>query len=348
MRNSFREIAQFMDSVETPQSISELLNLHERENNNSFREIVRRHTNNQRLEKKLLTQNTFCMDATAFGKKPYANIRAGLWGRNIKENYDISLLQEIWEDYIRDKLLSLWGENDRPFYVDDAARKTPDSSGLMTISNDQLTGKIFHEYNSESRSGLGWVDREADKGILLTKYVLDNNHGIELYNTHMDASSSEVRRNQINELFAFINNNHQNTNLAILSGDFNINSTSPNYRILRDGLLRLGFIDAWEARNGFTGGTSLSEEESEKYANIMCRIDPTNQRFCIDENINESEGDRRIDYLFIKTTNINCPYLIDFTRPRRLILKNNLGSTTFEYMSDHLGIHTELLVNRIN
>ena len=354
MRDSFREIAAYMDSVDTPQNMAELLNMHAGENNNSFEEIVRRHTNNQRLEKKFLTQNTFCMDATAVGKKPYATIRAGLWGEHIKEHYDIALLQEIWENYIRDKLLSAWAENERPFYVDDAASRTPDSSGLMTICKDEITGKLIQEFKSES-SGLVWVDREADKGILLTKYVLDSNHGIELYNTHLDASNSIVRRNQINEIFNFINNNHQTTNLAILSGDFNIGlgtstpgSTSVNYRLLRDIMLRLGFIDAWEARNGTTGGTDLSEKESQWYASFMCQRDPINRNFCIDRDIDEAAGDRRIDYLFIKSTNSDCLYILDYTRPRRLMLFNNLGSTTFEYMSDHLGIHTELLVNRIN
>lgn len=347
MRNSFREIATYMDSVDTPLTMLELFDMHVGDTTNSFEEIVRRHSNSQRLEKKFLSQNTYCMDANIVAKKPYAQIRAGLWGQHIKDNYDISLLQEIFEDYIRDKLLSAWRENDGPLhFVDDTASRTPQSSGLMTISNDEITGKTFHEFNSETK--VFGVDLEADKGILLTKYVLDTNHGIELYNTHFDSLQSKIRRNQINEVLTFINNNHQNTNLAILCGDFNIQSTSPNYEVLRQGLLSMGFIDVWEARNRTTGGTNLSSDDSQIYANIMCQRDPTNSRFCIDEDIDESQGDRRIDYLFIKSTNTNCPYIMDFTRPRRLILRNNLGSTTFEYMSDHLGIHTELLINRID
>ncbi|WP_046755689.1 endonuclease/exonuclease/phosphatase family protein [Kordia jejudonensis] len=344
-----------MDSVDTPESLAELLSMHVGDVNNSFREIVRRHTTNQRLEKKFLTQNTFCMDATAFGKKPYAKIRAGLWGEHIKAHYDICLLQEIFENSIRDKLLSAWDEGEGSlFFVDDAASRTPDSSGLMTISKDEITGNTFHEFSVGYRKGLHLVDREADKGILLTKYVLDNNHGIELYNTHLDASDRNIRSTQLNEILTFITNHHENTNLAILSGDFNIGlgtgiqgSTYGNYIFFRDRLLSLGFVDAWATRNGTTGGTDLSEEESQKYANVMCNSkDPENPRFCVDENIDESNGDRRIDYIFIKPTSSNCPYVFDITRPRRLLLFNNLGSTTFEYMSDHIGIHTELLINR--
>lgn len=248
--SSFREIALKMDSVNTPSSLRDLIAIHRwyQDEERSFRVICDRHENSNTIEQRFLFLNTFLMDvdldlARALGgpvtaiveiftgnaeeaigvKKPAVDDRAPKIGELIRENYDIALLAEVFEDEVKEKILSAWPTSgDRPFVTEDAQSSSDDSSGLVTISNLAISLFRFHEFEEES--GL-FEDGLSDKGVMLSRMPIGmEGANLELYSTHLDSSDSDVRAAQILELLRFIESTHEETNIIILAGDFNIDS----------------------------------------------------------------------------------------------------------------------------
>ena len=62
MRDSFREIAQFMDSVEPAIGVRRLLDQHQLEPGDGLAEVFRRHMNPNLQDRRFLFWNTFLMD----------------------------------------------------------------------------------------------------------------------------------------------------------------------------------------------------------------------------------------------------------------------------------------------
>lgn len=223
--SSFREIARIMDSVETSISLRELINLHRwtPAEEQSFKAICNRHDSSRKLERNFLFINTYLLDVWFGGEasKPAVSDRARAIGELIEQEYDIALLAEVFEDNVKDLILEAWSSHNQPYVRDDSRRRTDKSSGLVTISQQEpLDEKIIHEYTFESGS-----DRLADKGVMLT--LLDFGFGdskLELYNTHLNSGNDRARKFQVLELVSFIERTHNENNVAILAGDFNINA----------------------------------------------------------------------------------------------------------------------------
>lgn len=242
MRTSFRQIAQFMDSVEPPNSLRRLLEMHRMvDGSNGFAEVWRRHNHRHLVEQSFLFLNTWLMDVWIFregpdgGKKPAVEDRAQAIGRQLSASTDIALLAEVFEDNVKDNILSAWSAGE-PHVVEDSQRRTGQSSGLVTMSREySLSDKEVYRYKFESGS-----DRLADKGVLLAR--LDCGFGesqLELYNTHLNAGDDSARKFQVLELVTFIARTHNENNIAIIGGDFNIDGLR---RVTEEGETRYGEI----------------------------------------------------------------------------------------------------------
>src|SRR5262245_32811443 len=115
MRNSFTEIARFMDAVDPPRSLRRLLDLHRTSSPlTSFRDVWRRHAHPQAREERFLFLNTFLMDVRgdldlSEGSKPRVAARATEIGRYVREHIDLAALCEVWTEREKDFVLQQWG-----------------------------------------------------------------------------------------------------------------------------------------------------------------------------------------------------------------------------------------------
>ena len=252
-----------MDPVATPSTLRALIDMHRwpPTGERTFRALCNRHGHPEKRERSFLFLNTYLLNVwigskggrgfigvltgglSELGelekaKKPAVGDRARAIGRLVRDSYDIALLTEVFEDNVKDKILEAWPDGDRRYVVEDARRSTRKASGLVTISQqDLLRGKELHEYKFESGS-----DKRAEKGVMLTRMDIGlESSQLELYNTHLNAGKDSARRFQVLELISFIERTHDENNVAILAGDFNIGAfgdkvyTGNPYILLRGG-----------------------------------------------------------------------------------------------------------------
>ncbi|WP_143751738.1 hypothetical protein [Maribacter sp. 6B07] len=370
MRDSFREIAQFMDSVVTPTGLRELIDIHRwhpeyPEEEKSFRVIHNRHNSGLSVEQSFLFLNTYLMDVkgatglidTFFNtSKPAVNDRAVKIGELVRDNYDIALLTEIFEDNIKDKVLNVWSARNKPFVIEDSKWSTQKSSGLVNIVNVSLNRPriiLYHEkliHNFDAESSL-WEDGLAAKGIMMSRIGVESTEAsIELYNTHLDASDASVRTAQVAEIVQFIIDTHKEENVVILAGDFNIGSRTDEYINLITSLESLGLKDIWAERNRTPGYTTLPGDDDIIVGNQVCQRDDDNSQFCDDFNVPSLDSyldSRRIDYIFISNPSSSHAFDIDYTRPRRIRHKRRSDAPDLDkitFLSDHFGLTTTLQI----
>ena len=219
--NSFRAIANKMDSVRPVSSLRALIDMHRwaPSGSQTFGNIVARHSNRSLITRRFLSMNTYLMDTFHFQEKPAVADRARAFGEIILKNHDLALLQEVFEDNVKDIILKAWSSNDQPSVVEDAYTVTQGSSGLVSISQKEaLKNKNFFEFNHEEGD-----DAWADKGVLFS--TMDVGLGtskLEIYNTHLNSAGSWARKLQLFELVSFVERKHNKNNVAILAGDFNL------------------------------------------------------------------------------------------------------------------------------
>ncbi|QXP54645.1 hypothetical protein H0I25_11160 [Cellulophaga sp. HaHa_2_95] len=257
MRNSFREIAAFMDPVDTARGLRKLLGMHLLEEGDGYREVWRRHNHPNVITERFFAFNTYLMDIPGAGRKPAVEYRDAEIGDFTEENFDICCLSEVWLREERKDLLDQWPdsvhvehESGRASLINLTAMLG--SSGLMTISRShEIHHKNFYEYKNESGA-----DKNAKKGCLLTVLMPIANRSsripssLNIYSTHMNASG-EAKNKQLFELVKFVwetmdkvagdtsRPGRPGLNNNILCGDFNLD------RYQRGGLLITDEILEW-------------------------------------------------------------------------------------------------------
>ncbi len=355
-----RGLAEFIDPVDTPVTLRQLVGKHRwlqtvSDDQKTLRTMVDRHQGPRSRDIRLLTFNTYLMDVwSGIGgsAKPAVDDRAPRIGEAIENDFDIAMLNEIFEDNIKDKVIAGW-PGTPPHLIEDARRRTGQSSGLVTISRWPLNHPLdnVHEFNSES--GI-LQDGLASKGAMASWLPLDFDETrstyLELYSTHLDASEAEVRRNQVAELAQFIERTHQSGNVVVLAGDFNIDSRTPEYANLRDSMRAIGLEDVWPARNGTAGFTSPSDNAATPDDLRICTVDRANPLYCDDfaGPPDNSTAVKRIDYIFLSEPTEAHAYSVDFTRPRRPRFERRAGAPKRDeimFLSDHLGVSMTLVLS---
>lgn len=323
----------------------------------------------------------------AIGHKPALFPRARELGAMLREEYDVSTLCEVFSEEVRTEIIKAWKGTTSPSESIGAGAGSPPAaigSGLYTLNTIMQRRRTeSHVFRERGR----WEfdsDVYANKGILMTE--LDPGIGggnLEIYSTHM-LSGNDIpnyyndvagalgfdtvdhglrlrnsRLRQVKELAEFIRKNNNPENVVIVVGDFNIKRHDPAFpvtdqpyaemvKILRP----LGLVDLWAWRRPNTSGkTSNFEVRREQ----ICQRSSDNNKFCKEVPGRESDfagqPGETLDYMFVQKPLSQHEITVDFSKPRRRYDIRDRDAPKFnkiEVLSDHLGLHTTLIVAKSN
>ena len=198
----FQEIAARLDAVTPPRSLRELWDLHRwhEAGEPSFSRIAERWTHPGRREQRFLNQNTWLMDITGIPKgfseahKPATMSRASALGGFLSEHVDLVLLQEVWEERHRRRILDDWGTPEPSSAVGvegRGVRPRADGSavGSAAIIGPILTGLVlpFDPSGGAAATAFG-----VSAGAALDPLRLDNAIGDGLMMISRDAELEDV------------------------------------------------------------------------------------------------------------------------------------------------------------
>ena len=226
-------------------------------------------------------------------------------------------------------------------------------------------------------------DFYAQKGVMLTEIITA--HGIiEVFSTHLffggglgDAASllvnaltpfgkhisesnPEERFNtqlaELSELVDFFTAQHRPENVAILCGDFNIDGADPvKFASLKNRLA--GFTDVWaegpfpnDIRGGYTARNDDGAGPIQLDFKPVCTELPGSTEYCDDASRSptqlEFDGIGRYDYIFVQDPQPSHAAILDLTRVRRRQFRHVAETGDQNFLSDHLGLETTLIVSR--
>jgi len=389
---SLRALANTIDRLDPPTSLKDILQRHRWQPGNlgppaSLRRIVNRHIHPQRKDIRFLSYNTYLIQ-TPVGGAPARPERARDMGAQFaNDGYGLLALCEVWQDDLRDLVLHGWPS----YWIAEGPRASGDSldknSGLIAISvNHPITYQAsyaFREKGDRTRDADAW----STKGVLLTR--IDLGFGcIDLYSTHLFAGGGLIgnpsveeiaciQRKQLNEFISFYQMTHNAAlqNVAIVTGDFNVNGRTGQDCFLFDALsIACNVEDVWRiqwgdvATGGYSstgnyGGYTNTDHEHDDGAEISLRMpqagppDPRDARFCLEptpHTIPVSIGgnivaieklEKRIDYIFVERPTPYHTFNLDVTRIRRRSFRRAASSEGMEYLSDHLGLDVTLIAS---
>jgi hypothetical protein len=316
--------------------------------------------------------------------KPALDARTAEIGPALAE-YDLCCLCEVWEQAAADQILSGlrasqpgWQLTSGP---DDAGELTIYGSGLRFLSRrlpvtrtDRL---VFTERGDRRHDSDAWTN----KGALFN--AVDTGFGdLEIFQTHLyygcgladavpdilavplgirdphPSERSATWHAELAELAAFIQHNHQPGNVAIVTGDFNLDGTNlRDYAAIREIMDPLRMRDAWawdvqghSPVGGHTARYTDSEPREHDFA-MTCGLpgapDGTGT-YCDDAEppqVRQRKGVGRFDYLFVLQATPEDRYQLEVSRIRRRPFRRHTPSDGEEFLSDHLGLDTTLYVS---
>ena len=181
--------------------------------------------------------------------------------------FDIVGFQECFVNYDY-----LWRTLNHPVKVFDGTFRgitKPVGSGLSTVGSFPLNEVVQMHFSSKGEL----QNRPASKGILLVRFDIGG-HNVDVYNTHMEAGSSEdaqeARWLQVEELVGFVADNSPPEHSVIFLGDFNmsplrdyhdddtVTSRQLGFQAMMDGLGE-GFYDASDEVQGVPDPETVGE-----------------------------------------------------------------------------------------
>lgn len=313
----------------------------------------------------------------SFGAKPALEQRARFLG-SILGRYDICCLCEVFTQESRDYILTHLEENSGG---DAFAHTTgPDDSGAWTFLGSGLlflakTNRaivkteriIFADRGSKRKDSDAW----ANKGVLLN--VIDLGFGqLELFQTHFyygggipalpqpsDEERMNVWRAELAELANFYRRHHEQHNVAIITGDFNMGGADVReYAEMRRTMDSLNMRDLWAwdvyDHNPSEGHTCRLTDGDESQWNrgfgAVCApveqsgLQPPWGQFCDDRVFHNKppQGTGRYDYIFVENPTTSHRYHIEASRilRRPFPLQNEIEKE--KYLSDHLALDLTL------
>ena len=222
---------------------------------------------------------------------PDVAVRAPLVGEAVSGRFDVCALAECFEPQEQRAVCRAWS---RPQVALGPERRFPrwTGSGLMTVADPTMDAGVRIEMAVPHRYRAGGDLRDSDtfatKGALLTRLRAGGAEapGLDLVTTHLFAGGDllpvpgaddhmrhhEVRMKQVDELVAFIAEEHDQSLPLLLMGDFNIRfhdtregfvDPGASYRDLTARLGPLGLHDLWLSRGEGPGHTCTFEHPSE-------------------------------------------------------------------------------------
>lgn len=306
--------------------------------------------------------------------KPALEARATELGAAVA-GYDLCCLCEVWTAESQQRLLDALAAAGSAGWQHAAG---PDGSGAWMLAGSGLYFMaknrpiVATERAAYSNRGARLHDSDAwsNKGMMLN--VIDLGFGrLELFQTHLyygggipamsepsDADRLAVWRAELQELAAFIRAHHVPRNVAVLTGDFNMDGADMRiYPELRRAFDALGLRDAWawdvfehDPSDGptcrFTDGDPATWHKTfdEVCAyRVQPGVTPPWQCYCGDEvtvppRPAKPKGVGRYDYVFIERATAAHTYTVDISRPLRRPFPRAAATEGEAYLSDHLGV----------
>jgi hypothetical protein len=177
-------------------------------------------------------------------------------GGNIDGIDSVVLLQELFHQAYYDTITS-GATVSYPFITaKDAGGSLNIGDGLNMLADYSSTGFTRVQWDSCFGSGLdGGADCDTNKGFSVARFEIGTGLFVDVYNLHADAGQDEdsrtARRDNIDQLIAYINTNSPAGQAVIIAGDTNSRYTrSPNDNI-ETLLSGTGVTDVWvEMVNG--------------------------------------------------------------------------------------------------
>jgi hypothetical protein len=331
--------------------------------------------------------------------------------------YDLAALCEVWRPEDKDKLLSRGQVASPPLRGPDEPglgdwRHL--GSGLLVFSPTfgiSDGGAYTYKRAGVTRKSAGGCDfgRAVDSDLWATKGVqrtlIDVGTGfVELYSTHLysgvempewltataaslvdppyhpqDSEKSEIRAAQLMELAQYVADTHVASNVAMITGDFNIpagemasliNSLNANSGLLFDDWYDLPMFSEIYPREPPSGpgpdpeaGHTNRGEDTPTFDTI-CKVFPQDPQdtpvlppfgspvvapgdyFC-DEKIapDPNPTGQRFDYILVQRPILGHPFNLDVSRIRRRAFKRFGKNEPQYFMSDHLGLEVSLFAS---
>lgn len=315
----------------------------------------------------LLWQNAWLTDGAQgalglpfdVGSKPQYRERAAELGRRLAEDgYDVVALGEVFNEE-QTTVADAFAATGRD--VDAVQGPEPDGfekgAGLLDlVAGPTVTDHATVEYETEFDDWLTYVEAHVGKGA---NYVeLDLGPGrVDLFSTHLaagsllpwassgDADVAEKRRQQLDELEAFVREHRRPENVTVVVGDINVDGADPEYPAVTGFADSLGLYDAWERHasgHGGTNDTAITE---------ACSFDSDDAppAYCTG-----GDGGKRIDYAFVEVAQDSHALELTVDEIRRRAFWRELAppdrfyaddaETVPNYLCDHLGLELSLEV----
>jgi endonuclease/exonuclease/phosphatase family metal-dependent hydrolase len=341
---------------------------------------MERHDPPARVQCRILFYNTFLVVVREFGitwsdvGAPDRKKRARRIGRRAAQAaFDVVALCEVFEGDDKDYIENHFKDNSPEGGAGVTIARGPlsegaawQTSGLFTIASERfpIVARRTHTFENRGNALLKDADPLANKGVL--QVVVDpglDAGKLEIYSTHLFAGGglpisvadpaaevldrvaverrNGVRRAQLEELLDFVRDTHDDENVAVIGGDFNISAEGSAYDSDEPpGLLQRmndhGFRDVWSIRNGTPGYTSDIIKNP-----AICP--PGRGEYCDDLASMAGGGDgARIDYLFVEDQRRSAQLLLDYSRPRRRPFWWDEAEASLPALSDHVGMELTL------
>ncbi|CAL8087618.1 unnamed protein product [Calicophoron daubneyi] len=266
--------------------------------------------------------------------------------------FDIVMLQEIWldEDYkkLKDSLKSVY-----PYCI--RFQSHFHGSGLCILTKWTVDNVFFHQYTI---NGYPHLVTEPDwycgKGVGVVRVTSKNGFRINLYDTHLIARYALDRDKdrfdahrlvQITELIQLIRFSSSSADAIIVTGDFNLSSSTPAINLFRS---FLGVSDAW-LNNEAAAGKPVEALEFEG-----CTCDRPDNPYRNDAWAKYYGNGERLDYIFYRsgTGPVDpelSPNLVQFRcHSCWLEMREVAEDVSGLHYSDHEGVAAEFTLTRLN
>ncbi|MBN1350871.1 hypothetical protein JXJ21_15740 [candidate division KSB1 bacterium] len=284
-------------------------------------------------------------------------------------SYSIMALCEVFSPDSQARLMT--GQTDiTPCLGPGIGKETLQGSGLFQMVNGyQVSEQKMMSFKKRCGDQFD-IECWANKGVLLTR--IDVGCGvIDLFSTHLywgnniftmlcealkiseeeqltPAEKAAVRKSQLEELKEFFNKNHpkNSPNVAILTGDFNINGSKPEgmaeYNTLKTTIEALGLRDEWSYQRQFfpkddpnKADPGYTDGPDKEASNIR------NDDLFFQDPAPEKEKEYRFDYIFLEKPRHEHAFNVDISRIRRRHFMRPKQKGKF--MSDHMGLDATLI-----
>jgi hypothetical protein len=315
--------------------------------------------------------------------KPALDARTAELGAALAD-YDVCCLCEVWKDEAAERILG-----DVRAARGDAwqAVAGPGADGALIVHGSGLrfltrgfpvvrTERLVFGSRGERRHD---SDAWTNKGAMLN--VIDTGAGeLELFQTHLyygggfadapgllaaplgihdptDAEREAIWRAQLGELARFYRAHHRPSNVAIVTGDFNLSGADiRQYALVRRTMDELNLRDLWAwdvfdhaPADGYTCRYTDGEEMERDFAAVCGRPGAADGMgtYCNDDQParRPRKGIGRFDFIFIENPTPAHRLHVEVSCPRRRPFRRIAPSDGELFLSDHLGLDTTLFVS---